>query len=133
MNMKIDMKKWNTDRLEIEGQIRALKNQIRREPRPLRLFANWSTVPGVADWGIREIVVPHGTDKEYAQLEKLKAAATLLYSLRAHARGRIHQAVFVYYTHARGYTTKHHGAFTPEQQADLVKLLLPLYELKQAA
>jgi hypothetical protein len=63
----MDWKRWNADRLAAEAEIRDLKTKRREPCRP-----RWTGGPD--DW----------------RLAKLKKATSLLYAVRAHARGKLH-------------------------------------------
>lgn len=82
--MKLDLEKWNSDRIAVETAIKELKHLIRHTERefPDYSYFGWTTS--------RKIIIKGGTCEDYAQLHKLKAQATDLYVLRAQSRGRVH-------------------------------------------
>lgn len=65
--MKIDCEKWKAEATRIRAEITALKKKQRTPHRP-----EWKN--GIDDWA----------------LARLKDAATLLYAIRARARGKVH-------------------------------------------
>ena len=83
--MKLNVEKWNQDRIKAETEIKELKRKIRREPKPVM---EWSKEA--------RNFVPTGatycgpTWEEHKRLVELKKWATSLYQVRAHARGRQH-------------------------------------------
>ena len=97
--MKLDIKKWNEVRKQLEAHIKATKHSIRKEDKPVLTWQQiglWET--GRAAGLPRYDMVPNGqtyrggSDDEYSSLKNMKWDATTLYAVRAACRGRQHCA-----------------------------------------
>jgi hypothetical protein len=95
--MKLDIKKWNELRKELEAKIKATKHSIRYLEKPVMV---WGKV-GVHEEGRRkgqdkwdfvpsDKVYRGGTSNEYISLEEMKQKVTCLYAVRAAYRNRLH-------------------------------------------
>jgi hypothetical protein len=99
--MKIDLKKWNTVRLDVEAKIREAKENIRSTSLP--------------DW------------KWYTGLESLKGHAHRLYQVRAHLKGKLHAQKSVWYEGS----IRQEEPETLERQASAIKDLIKDFELPE--
>ena len=82
--MKLDIEKWNKERIRIETEIKASKEYIRTPGR----------MPGGDEW---------------AALDQLKALATRMYMLRAELRGKLHMKQTVKYVGGYGVDSANPG------------------------
>lgn len=126
--MKIDVEKWNKDRVQVEAEIKALKHLIRKEPRVLKF---WAVEDGA--YTTYEVTQPHGTDKDFSDLACLRQKATSLYQIRAHLRGKQHRLKEVVYRSRPGGDTKEVLALSKEQEAEQIGYLIEDYALCEEA
>lgn len=123
--MKLNKKKWNEDRRTLETQIKEMKVSI-KEGTP-RL--GWGQNPETRTW--EKIVIPQEpgvrTSEDDRTLNKLKHHVALLYKLRAHLHGRLHQLSKVTYVPSPDGVTKVTKPNTIEYQAKEVGPLLKTY------
>jgi hypothetical protein len=103
--MKINLEKWNAQRLAVETRIRSLKDSIRHGG--TREDSVWNSETRKYELKPVTFSSGMGTYRDYALLDQLKNEATLLYKVRAQARGRHHQLTM-----------------TKEEEAEQVKFLL---------
>jgi hypothetical protein len=103
--MKINVEKWNAQRITVETRIRELKDSIRHGG--TREDSVWNSETRKYELKPVAFGPGMGTYRDYALLASLKADATLLYKVRAQARGRHHQLTM-----------------TKEEEAEQVKFLL---------
>lgn len=95
--MKLDIEKWNKERIRIETEIRAIKETLH--------------TPGhMGSW------------KEWASLAQLKVLATRMYMLRAELRNRLHMTQTVKYVGASGVTKKVVEPYDRAQQKEWVTM-----------
>lgn len=87
--MKINETKWNEKRLAVENEIRTLKDSIRNGG--TRMDSRYN--PATRKFEDTPITFGPGmgTYRDYAKLDQLKNEATILYKVRAQARGKQHQ------------------------------------------
>jgi hypothetical protein len=88
--MRLDIKKWNEARKELEVRIKAMKHNIRRVDKPIVEFrrqedGRYKAIPTGATYR-------GGDDAEFYSLGVMKCEATVLYALRAACRGKQHCA-----------------------------------------
>ncbi len=122
--MKINAKKWTEDRREIETRIKALKQGIRYEDKPCKVYdyVNRRSIEGT---------YRGGTFEQYRDLAKLKVAATILYKIRAQFRDHQHQQKIVWYVDAFGQSTRHEAQLTKAEEREQVKNLMEEYTLPE--
>ena len=96
--MKLDIEKWNKERIRIETEIRASKEYIRTPGR----------MPSYSEW---------------AALDQLKGLATRMYMLRAELRNRLHmQKTVKYVGDFSGVTKKVEEPYDRAQQKEWVTM-----------
>lgn len=95
--MKFNLKLWNEMRLELEAQIKATKNSIRRIEKPVMGWMKIGIHTEGRDAGKDKFgyaptgsMYRGGTCDEYFSLGNAKAGATGLYALRAALRNKEH-------------------------------------------
>lgn len=81
--MKLDIKKWNADRKQLEAEIKALKIVIKTGVKKGRRWDN-------ATSSIVDCEYVGGTWTEYKDLHNMKHMATSLYTIRAALRNKLH-------------------------------------------
>ena len=96
--MKLDIEKWNKERIRIETEIRAMKESLHT---PVHM----------------------GSLKEWSDLGQLKSLATRMYMLRAELRNRLHCQKFVKYVgDGSGVTKKIEEPYDRAQQKEWVTM-----------
>lgn len=105
--MKIDIKKWNAERIETEAAIKKL----------------WTTIKARFNSGM--------SYAEYSELNQLTRKATKLYKIRAFARGKQHQKVRWVPKYASGINLWERQVVTAEEEAEEIKADLPRYLLPE--